>query len=50
MEKEKPDNIVYSAEKGYYAKILPYGTSVGAPAIKVDDLVSWKSRGVHAVN
>lgn len=50
MEKEKPDNIVYSAEKGYHANILPYGTSVGAPVIKVDDLVSWKSRGVHTVN
>lgn len=50
MENEKPDNIVYSVEKGYHANILPYGTSVGAPVIKVDDLVSWKSRGVHAVN
>lgn len=50
MEKEKPDNIVYTAEKGYNANILPYGTSVGAPVIKVDDLVSWKSRGVHTVN
>ncbi len=50
MEKEKPDNIVYTAEQGYNANILPYGTSVGAPVIKVDDLVSWKSRGVHAVN
>lgn len=50
MEKEKPDNIVYSVEKGYHANILPYGTSVGAPVIKVDDLVSWKSRGVHTVN
>jgi hypothetical protein len=50
MEKEKPDNIVYSPEKGYHANILPYGTSVGAPVIKVDDLVSWKSRGVHTVN
>lgn len=50
MKKEKPDNVVYNKEQGYNANILPYGTSVGAPAIRVDDLVSWKSRGVSTVN
>ncbi|WP_264521050.1 DUF2452 domain-containing protein [Flavobacterium sp. N1994] len=50
MEKDKPDNIVYSDEKGYHASILPYATNVGAPAIKIDDLVSWKSRGISNVN
>ena len=50
MEKDKPDNIVYSDEKGYHARILPYATNVGAPAIKIDDLVSWKSRGISNVN
>ena len=50
MENKKPDNIVYSEEQGYNANILPYASSVGAPAIKIDDIVSWKSRGITNVN
>lgn len=50
MEKEKPDNIVFSVETGYNANILPYGTNLGAPVIKIDDIVSWKSRGISNVN
>lgn len=50
MNKERPDNIVFSDEKGYNASVLPYGSTVGAPAIKIDDLVSWKSRGISNVN
>jgi len=50
MEKDKPDNIVFSDEKGYHASLLPYATTVGAPAIRMDDVVSWKSRGISNVN
>jgi hypothetical protein len=50
MEKDKPDNVVFSEEQGYNANILPYSTTVGAPIIKMDDVVSWKSRGISAVN
>lgn len=50
MEKDKPDNVVFSEEQGYNANILPYSTNVGAPIIKMDDVVSWKSRGISAVN
>lgn len=50
MKTQKPDNIVYSDEKGYNASMLPYGTTVGAPAIKTDDLVAWKTRGIHQLN
>ncbi|MBC7522955.1 MAG: DUF2452 domain-containing protein [Flavobacterium sp.] len=50
MKKERPDNIVFSEETGYNASMLPYATSVGAPVIRVDDLVSWKSRGITNVN
>ena len=50
MTDKKPDNIVYSETEGYNAKILPYATNVGAPAIRIDDLVSWKSRGIQNVN
>jgi hypothetical protein len=50
MESKKPDAVVYSETEGYNANILPYATNVGAPAIRVDDLVSWKSRGITNVN
>ena len=48
--KKKPDNVVFSEEEGYHAKLLPYSTNVGAPAIKMNDIVSWKSRGITNVN
>ena len=50
MENKKPDNVVYFDEKGYNASLLPYSTNVGAPIIKIDDIVSWKSRGITNVN
>jgi hypothetical protein len=50
MKKQKPDNIVYTAEKGYNAYVLPYATTVGAPIIKTDDVIAWKTRGIHQVN
>ena len=50
MKKDRPDNIVYSEEQGYNASLLPYATSVGAPVIRIDDVVSWKSRGISNVN
>ena len=48
--RDKPDNIVFTNEQGYNANILPYATTVGAPVIKLDDVVSWKNRGIHTVN
>ena len=48
MENKKPDNIVYTDEKGYNASFLPYATSVGAPIIKVDDVAAWKQHSPHA--
>ena len=50
MEKETPDNVVFSEEKGYHANVLPYATTVGAPVIKTDDVVAWKNRSIHNVN
>ena len=50
MGKERPDNIVFSDEQGYNASVLPYSTTVGAPVIKMDDVVSWKSRSISNVN
>lgn len=50
MKKERPDLVVYSEEKGYNASKLEYSTSVGAPVIKMDNVVAWKSRGIQNVN
>jgi hypothetical protein len=50
MDEKKPDNVVYSKTDGYNASILPYSTNIGAPVIRIDDVVSWKSRGITNVN
>jgi hypothetical protein len=50
MEEKKPDNIVWDKEKGYNAAILPYASNIGAPAISLDDVVGWKSKGVTKTN
>ena len=50
MSKKKPDNIVHTEEDGYNASILPYGSNASAPAIKLEDISSWKSLGANKVN
>ena len=50
MKKTYPDNIVYDEKEGFNANILPYGTNVGAPAIKVEDIAVWKGVSVNKVN
>lgn len=50
MKKKKPDYIVYDEEnQKYNASILPYGTNVSAPVIKLDDVGAFKERGVNRV-
>jgi hypothetical protein len=44
MEKEKPDNV--SDSPG----LMAYGTNIGAPSIKPDDVVGWKRSSVERVN
>ena len=39
MKSKIPDNVVYSDETGYNANALAYPTNVGAPAIKIDDII-----------
>jgi hypothetical protein len=41
---EKPDNVADNPG------LLPYGSNVGAPAIKVENINSWKLTNVHKVN
>jgi len=53
LKKEKrkyPDQVVYSEERGFYAKLLPYGSNVGAPSIQPNDIAGWKEEKVHKVN
>ena len=41
---EKPDNVADNPG------LLPYGSNVGAPPIKVDNIESWKNSKVIKVN
>jgi hypothetical protein len=50
MNNKKPDLVVWDEEKGYYAKSLTYGTSISAPAIKLEDIEGWKRQGAIKVN
>lgn len=50
MKKVVPDNVVFNDDNGYNASLLSYPTNVGAPVIHIDNLVSWKSRGISNVN
>lgn len=47
---KKPDIVVWSEEKGYYAKSLPYASDLGAPVIKPENVTTWKQSGVAKVN
>jgi hypothetical protein len=40
MESKKPDNVVYSDDEGFNASMYCHGTNVGAPVIRIDDVVS----------
>jgi hypothetical protein len=44
MESKKPDNVADNPG------LLPYGSNLGAPAIKPDDIAGWKTKGAHRVN
>jgi hypothetical protein len=50
MSEKKPDSVVYSDSKGYYASTLEYATNVGAPSIIPLDNTSWKQDGIVKVN
>jgi hypothetical protein len=50
MKNDKPDNVVFSKDHGYNARLLPYATNVGAPVIKADDAAGWKNMGINKVN
>ncbi len=47
---DRPDMVVYDDEKGYYQRELIYGSNIGAPAIKIDDVKGWKSNQANVAN
>ena len=50
MKNKIPDNVVFNEEEGYNASMLAYPTNVGAPVIKIDNILDWKSVGIRKVN
>jgi hypothetical protein len=50
MKKKKPDLVVWDEERGYYSKELTYGSNVGAPAIKMEDVGGWKQIQANVAN
>lgn len=50
MNSKKSDLVVWDEQRGYYAKELTYGTNIGAPAIKLEDINGWKKEQVHKAN
>jgi hypothetical protein len=49
-EEKKPDLVVWSKERGYYAKELTYGSNLGAPAIQLENVDGWKKNQALEVN
>ncbi len=42
MAKKQPDLVVWDENKGYYSKELTYGSNIGAPSIRLEDVGGWK--------
>ncbi len=49
-EKKKPDLVVWDEERGYYQRELTYGSNIGAPSIKIDDVKGWKQNQANVTN
>ena len=50
MKDKKPDLVVWDEERGYYARELTYGSNLGAPAIKIDNVDGWRLAKIKDVN
>jgi hypothetical protein len=48
--KKIPDLVVWDEEKGYYARELTYGSNIGAPAIEISNVSTWRQNKVKEVN
>ena len=51
MKKKKSDSVVWDdSNNKYFAKILPYSSSLSGPIIKVPNVDAFKKRGVDKVS
>lgn len=51
MPKKKPDQVVFNEEtQSYDARLKPYATNVGAPAISVLETAAWKQTNARKAN
>ena len=51
MKKKKPDSVVWDENNEFYfAKILPYSSSLSVPIIKVPNVDAFKKKGVDKVS
>ena len=48
--KKKPDLVVWDEERGYYPRELTYGSNLGAPVIKLENVAGWKASNIQTVN
>ncbi|MFT4667610.1 MAG: flavin reductase (DIM6/NTAB) family NADH-FMN oxidoreductase RutF [Gammaproteobacteria bacterium] len=50
-QKKRPDNVVFDEEsQNYNAHLLPYGSNIGSPSIKSNNLSAWKTMGINSFN
>lgn len=49
-KKKKPELVVWDEEKGYYSKELTYGSNIGAPSIRLQDVGGWKQLQAQNAN
>lgn len=49
-KKKIPDLVVFDEERGYYARELTYGSNIGAPLIKLEDVKGWKQNQASVAN
>jgi len=51
MKKKKPDAVVWDEkEQSYFAKLLPYASSLSGPIIEVPNIDAFKKKGVDKVS
>ena len=51
MKKKKPDAVVWDeTHEAYFAKLLPYASSLSGPIIEVPNVDAFKKKGVDKVS
>ena len=51
MKKKKPDSVVWDENhETYFAKLLPYSSSLSGPIIEIPNIDAFKKKGVDKVS